>query len=38
MGSGSDTILTHISAGSITGNPDSSSPPKFGEVSTYRYD
>jgi len=37
-GSGSDTIITHISAGSITGDPESSNPPKFGEVSTYRYD
>ena len=37
-GSGSDTIITHISAGSITGNPESPGPPKFGEVSTYRYD
>jgi len=38
QGSGSDTIITHISAGSITGNPESPDPPKFGEVSTYRYD
>jgi len=38
QGSGSDTILTHISAGSITGNPESSNPPKFGEVSEYRND
>ena len=37
-GSGSDTIITHISAGSITGDPESSNPPKFGEVNTYRYD
>ena len=38
QGSGNDTVITHISAGSITGNPDNSSPPKFGEVSEYRYD
>ena len=38
QGSGSDTILTHISAGSITGNPENSDPPKYGEVGTYRFD
>ena len=38
QGSGNDTILTHVATGSITGNPDSTSPPKYGEVSEYLYD
>jgi len=38
LGTGHDTVLTHIKAGGITGNPENNSGPKYGEVTEFLFD